>query len=510
MFYLPIVLIIVISLSILITYLSITIKKSAIQVVNDMGFGWNLGGSFECFDYYKKINDPNEQISLWKNPIPTKKMITSIKRYGFKTIRLPVTWKHFMEEDGKVNSIWMNRIKEAVDWIVESKMYCILNVYHDGVPGNWLSEGINSKHKYITLWFQISQIFKDYGEYLIFESMNQVIYKIGDNNDYITLLDLNQAFVDTVRNSGGKNSDRLLIVTGMNKDPELACTPEFKMPIDPSKKLAVSINYYIPNSFSLEQEDNLWTYIDEKGNSKIVPIENHWGTEHDYKLLFTDFQNYKEFFVDKGIPIIITELGVITEENREIDSIREYLFAEFSISASYNGIMSCLWDYSNKNNFLINYYDRINEKFYDEKIGENFIKISKGKYDRLIDYSFFSNIDTAYNINYKGYIGIKIGTKKIKKIIFNVKLTSSKNWVTFGILSNHKNGLWFVEEVKGINGKKKYGAYQEGKLMETINKKDFFKRIKEQKNEFLNFFKLDTYRAILNLINGENENEIEE
>ena len=46
--------------------------------------------------------------------------------------------------------------------------------------------------------------------------------------------------------------------------------------------------------------------------------------------------------------------------------------------------------------------------------------------------------------------------------------------------------------------------------METINKKDFFKRIKEQKNEFLNFFKLDTYRSILNLINGENENEIEE
>ena len=43
--------------------------------------------------------------------------------------------------------------------------------------------------------------------------------------------------------------------------------------------------------------------------------------------------------------------------------------------------------------------------------------------------------------------------------------------------------------------------------METINKKDFFKRIKEQNNEYLNFFKLDTYRSVLNLINGENEEE---
>ena len=58
-----------------------------------------------------------------------------------------------------------------------------------------------------------------------------------------------------------------------------------------------------------------------------------------------------------------------------------------------------------------------------------------------------------------------------------------------------------------INGKKKYGVYQEGKLMETINKKDFLKRIKEQNNEYLNFFKLDTYRSVLNLINGENEEE---
>ena len=488
MIFLSISFILVISLSILITFLSITIKKSAIQVVDDMGFGWNLGGSFDCYNTSIKINNPNEQIMLWKNPIPTKKLITSIKKYGFKTIRLPVTWLHFMDKDGKVDNIWMNRVKEAVDWIVNSKMYCILNIYNDGLPGNWLSEGIKSKDKYITLWTQISREFKDYGEYLIFESMDQVRYKINGNDDYVTLFNLNQAFVDTVRNSGGKNSDRLLIIAGMNKDPELTCTSEFKIPIDPSNKLAVSIYYYIPSEFSLEKEDDPWTYTDSYGNTKIVPIKNSWGAENDYKILFTDFQIYNDFFVNKGIPVIITELGVITEENREIDSIREYLFAEFSISASYKGIMSCLWDYSNKNNQIINYFDRINEKFYDEKIGENFKKISRGEYAKLIDYSYFSNVDTVSNIDYRGNLHIRIGKRKVKKIIFNVKLTNYTYTVGFGIASNHRNNSWFIEPIYGSNGKRKYDKTYTYTI--DANKNDYTDYIELQKwwgNEYITF-----------------------
>ena len=41
----------------------------------------------------------------------------------------------------------MSRIKEIVDWIIELNMYCILNVYHDGDLGYWLSEGLKAKNK---------------------------------------------------------------------------------------------------------------------------------------------------------------------------------------------------------------------------------------------------------------------------------------------------------------------------------------------------------------------------
>ena len=44
----------------------------------------------------------------------------------------------------------------------------------------------------------------------------------------------------------------------------------------------------------------------------------------------------KSYFVDKGIPIIINEVGVLTEEKKEIESIREYLYVLFSIASEYD------------------------------------------------------------------------------------------------------------------------------------------------------------------------------
>ena len=402
MYILPFVLLFVVSISILIDYLSIKIKKNAIQIVDDMGIGWTLADSFECYNPYVKImTNPDEQLKLYGNEVPTKKLITSIKKYGFKTIRMPVTWMHFMDESGTINPVWMDKVKETVNWIIKSKLYCIINVDNDGAPGNWLSQGISSKDKFVYLWTQIANEFKNYNEYLIFESMDQVRYKIGDNDDYITLLNLNQAFVDTVRNTGGKNSDRLLIVVGMNQDPDLTCTSSYKIPIDPSKKLAISLFYYQPGNFALMRHDNPWTWFDANG-MHVTEIINEWGTEYDYKGLYTFFQNFKEIFVDKGYPVILSQVGVLTEDIKEINSIREYLYSVFSMSKTFSGIMSCLWDTSNKKFGIMNYYDRVNDKWYDEVIRDNFKKISQGDFIKFTDFSFYSNKDTATNLKSNG------------------------------------------------------------------------------------------------------------
>jgi endoglucanase len=383
-YVLPICLILVIGISILITVLTLRKKKTAKEIVNEMGIGWNLGNTFDCYVKSKKFNSPDEQITAWGNIIPTKEMILKIKKYGFKTIRLPVTWMHFIDESGNVNSDWMSRVKEVTKWIIKDKMYCILNVHHDGVTGNWLSEGMKVKNKYINLWSQIAEEFKNFNDYLIFESMNEVEFLLGDKHDFLTLLNLNQLFIDTVRNSGGKNGDRLLLIAGMDGNADLTCSSEYSIPIDPINKYAVSFNYYIPERFTLELDSAPWTYVIDKVTYEVLPM-THWGEKGHYEEMLNNFENIKKAFLDKQIPVIINEVGVLTEEKKDSKSVREFLFSSFLLSIDYDGIMICLWDTSNKNYGDMNYYNRENNTWFDEKIKNNFKKISKGKYEKPKD-----------------------------------------------------------------------------------------------------------------------------
>ena len=436
-------LIIVFGVSILITVLSIKINITAMDIVNDMGMGYNLANTFDSYSDYKEINSPEEQITLWGNKVPTKELFIKIKQYGFKTIRFPVTWLHFIDEAGKVNPEWMCRVKEVVDWIIKEKMYCILNIHYDGKKGFWLSKGVAVKDRFKNLWHEISNEFKNYNKYLIFESMNDIEYDNG-NYDYLTLVTLTQAFIDTVRNSGGKNGDRLLILSGANKDFDLTCSKDYKMPIDPSNKFAISIHYYLPSPFTIENDDEPW--------EGVTPM-TEWGTENSYKEMFTYFQTMKEYYIDKGIPIVITETGVVTEQKKEPKSIRDFLFFEFSLAMSSNGIMACLFDNSDKENGGMNFYDRENDKWFDEGIGENFKKIYQEKFPKPTDYFILSNRETVTTCITDGNMKINIGLKKVMKVIFNVKITAEHTYsVGYGLCTNDKNGKFSGRNVFGESG----------------------------------------------------------
>ena len=123
--YLPIVLISSFFFSIILTFLSYNKRMTAIEIVNNMGMGWNLGNTFDSYDINYNFKDIDETITFWGNKVPTKEIFIRLKKYGFKTIRFPVTWMTYMDESGKVKKEWMSRVKEVVDWILSLNMYCI-------------------------------------------------------------------------------------------------------------------------------------------------------------------------------------------------------------------------------------------------------------------------------------------------------------------------------------------------------------------------------------------------
>ena len=118
---LSVILPIILLISLILDYLYGIAKKNSFEIVRDMGMGYNIGNTFDSFSYYKEIEIPDEQIGLNGNIEPTKDMIKKLKKYGFKTIRFPVTWMYFIDDEGNIKSEWMKRVKKVIDIIIEER-----------------------------------------------------------------------------------------------------------------------------------------------------------------------------------------------------------------------------------------------------------------------------------------------------------------------------------------------------------------------------------------------------
>jgi len=456
---LSIILPIILLVSLILDYLYAIRKKTSFEIVREMGMGYNIGNTFDSFSPYLNLKTPDEQIRLNGNIAPTEDMIKKIKKFGFKTIRFPVTWMYFIDDEGNIKSEWMTKVKEVIDIIMKEKLYCILNVHNDGYSGNWLERGMEVKEKYTNLWTQIANEFKDYNEYLIFESMDSVNFIDYDTYeyDYKTLINLNQAFVDTIRNSGGNNIERLLLIAGADDDLEMTSSSQYKMPIDQSNKLALSLHYFNPSDFSKYYYYNPYNWTNQEGITITNQPKLIWGNSLDYKNIFKDFELIKRHFVNNGIPVIFSEVGVFTEEKREIESIREYLYMLFSLSLDYDGIMCCLWDTSNKIFGDMNYYDRTNNVWYDEKIKNNFFQISKGKHVHPKNFFINTNFESCDVIYYFNSFFIFTENKKVLKIFINVKLTGILfEDIELYILTVNKDSNYVLIDYGKENIKKQY------------------------------------------------------
>lgn len=281
---------------------------TSMELVRDMGLGWNLGDTLDVCqadrDGDGKVNEHVEEgekvdETLWGNPKATKELFTALKEDGIKSVRIPVTWRDHMDAEGNIDREWLSRVHEVVDYAFGQDMYVILNVHHDGGGdpqfGAWIIEGAkndkeNTLKRYKNLWSQIAEEFKDYGDKLVFESMNEVGFDgVAVNTAYGLLNEFNQAFVDLIRSSGGNNGSRHLLIAGYWTDIARTCSGSFKMPDDPAGRCIVSVHYYTP-----------WEFC-------TTNINNTWGTAAEVKQMEDLYGMMKTNFVDKGIPVIIGE-----------------------------------------------------------------------------------------------------------------------------------------------------------------------------------------------------------
>lgn len=347
---------------------------STMEIVQDMGIGINLGNTFESSgDWIAQWGDgtPNSYETAWGSPTVTKELIQGYADAGFGVVRVPVAWSNMMANDGsyKINPDYMSRVQQVVDWILDEDMYVILNLHWDG---GWLEklpeDHDNVMAKYSAIWEQVSAEFSMYGDHLMFEAQNEELgwgtlwnqwsgSTDGKAESYGYVNEVNQTFVNIVRNSGGNNLERHLLISGYNTDIKLTCDPLFKMPDDPAGRMALSVHYYTPAGFAILEEDADW------GKASST-----WGTEAEIAELERNMDSLKNTFTEKGIPVIIGEYGC-PKKNKEPESVRKFITSVCEASVSRNGICPVLWDITDL------HYDRTSFKMTDEELGKQLLEI---------------------------------------------------------------------------------------------------------------------------------------
>ncbi len=279
----------------------------------------------------------------WGNPIITREYVESLARLGFKSVRLPVAWDTYAV-DGKIQSDKMQRVAEVADWITQAGMFAIVNIHWDGgwidsdkketFPDTHATFSAVAEKKFRSYWQQIATHFKDRGEKLIFEGLNEETNFSGEGSEekaYATLTRVNQLFVDTVRGTGGNNAKRLLVVTGYSTDFAKTASDLYVLPKDSvPNKLFISVHYYTPWTFCGLAEDASW--------GKVKPT---WGSAEDVKELERLFDLMAQFSKKHDIPVYVGEYNAT--EKRESPSRIRWLDAVTQAAISRK-MVPVLWD----------------------------------------------------------------------------------------------------------------------------------------------------------------------
>ena len=464
MYDLHIILILIFIFSLLLNYLAFNYKLTAIQLVNDMGIGYNLGNTYNCCNIIEGKYSENEEIKLLGVSLPTKNILKEIKKNGFKTIRFQILYTNYIYNDGNINSEWIYKIKELIKLIYKLDMYLILSIKH--TRQFWNSEKNNSKDKYINFWAKIGNELKNYDEHLVLESTYEIGYLAYLDKYYNYFEDkvyyLSQDFINIIRGSGGSNTKRLLIIPMISSEYELTYFDfdyfEYKIPKDPYNKLAISLLYYFPfeeyNSLNIFEPVNLYNKL---GYSDLLFPLMEWGLYHNYKNIIISFDVLKKQFIDKGFPVIFGEVGILNDYIKKNNSIEQFLYTLFSMSIEHKGILPCLWDIpfisSNYDNF---YFNKEGNEWSDDKYAKIFNKISKGKFINSFGYYYKTNLETD-DFSIFGIYHINIGTKKIVKIIVNVRFIIHIDYdYVLTVYSSQKNNTSINFDLEGKDGIRQY------------------------------------------------------
>ena len=332
-------------------------ENEAIQFAMKMGIGWNLGNQMDA--HYNGCSYEDG----WGNKIATQQTFNGVAKAGFKSVRIPVTWMGHIGNAPTytIEKGWMDRVAELVDMAHKAGLIVIINIHHDGYGAqdtpskgyHWLdlpaavaSEEKNQliKQELTMVWLQIGKRFANYGEWLIFETLNEIqdggwgggANRTDGGAQYRVLNEWNQVCVDAIRASGGMNETRYIGVPGYVCNPDLT-VENLVLPTDAvENRLMVAVHSYDPWDFAGSAAVQEW------GHTGIDVVAGA-GEEAYVGMLNRLFNMY----VRRGIPVYFGEFGAVRRASEKDEPFRLYYFRYICKAMRERRIPALYWDNGN-------------------------------------------------------------------------------------------------------------------------------------------------------------------
>lgn len=450
----------------------------ATDLVADMGLGYNIGNTMEV---------PGNP-TAWGNDFPTAEYVKAIKAAGFNTVRIPCAWDSHAS-NGTINAGWLDSVKTVVDLVIGEGMYAMLNSHWDN---GWLEDHVfdgmgydktgevNSSAatvaaKQESYWKQIATKFAAYDEHLIFASANEPgvndpWFEGGtdggqwgfDENRMEVLKSFHEACIKGVRAAGGNNATRTIIVQAPRTEIDKAPLLSSNMPTDPTGAgyIMAEVHYY-PYQYSLMTADESWGtqyyYYYDMPSSTDKTHNMGWNVYSksiDDQALGTPKQIAKAFgelktmFCDKGIPVVIGEMGAV----KRLDALtganlklhlegRAAWYGEVAKVAKASGIIPCVWDTGDEGNGNFTIVRRQTKKF-GGNVGDitdyetlNAMRAAYGMTaieGNSIDALVNASLDESNKMLEVTYNTVTSDSSEVGTLRFNV---TSKNWSNYTAIS---------------------------------------------------------------------------
>ena len=334
---------------------------------NDIQMGWNLGNTLDAVNNARTLAEER----AWGNPLTTQQTLDGVRASGFDMIRIPCTWIGHIGAGPNftLSQARLQRVAEIVEMAKTAGFKAIIiNIHHDGnytsPPNTWgfldfatavtnNTRKMEIQNQLARVWTQIAEYFRNYGDYLIFETLNEIHqgnWGFGDRNSAAfqhqeqVLFDWNQAALNAIRATGGNNATRFVAVPGLGStEPETVLAAHARGRLLPNdgtngtSRLMVSVHYYHPAQYTVaEAENHGW------------PLIHTWGSASERAHAAREMGNLKTTFLDRGIAVYVGEWGAPTHQrssmsqqirDTHVDYIRTVAAAILA-----NGVLPVYWD----------------------------------------------------------------------------------------------------------------------------------------------------------------------